>query len=609
MQRRSSVIVCLLLVVAYFFCRFPELIALPSFFPAVAPLEKFYEARTLFFQNGHLNPQLATTVISSANSIFVYPPGILLLSYVLPTVRATFSCLFWLQLFVPLLVYGLFRKIMPTPWAAGIALLSIRFCTNSNWWGPDWLITPFMLFAFFLLWRCIDASDDPHEIDLVGLGLLTGLIAIFKHNIGLFFAVACGTALLFRSLSHAKNSQTVAGRRLVYLLLAGFWGFGGYFASRVIYFDEVIYYLFPYFAFWGIVSFWFARHKEIGLDVKGYLRQAGIFTLSIFLIAGSVFVWIASVVGYHRYWYSLFEMGFDGLKAFDLGIKGTLQLYVPWLSAEPNFGVAALVRGSTYLLLFLVPPAANTLLVYRCAKILEGRDLTFPWQKKCLAVASFSIVAIFTLFPLEGYQILAPKLIFYVLAAAIVEAYDTKNRSMWNQARPAVLVLLFLMVIDAVAKPLKIYHLVTTRGSAELQRAVGMPLDKGLANEMDKALEVIHRSVGRSPYYLIDPSMSLVIFKNIIPNEYPQYYLDIREHFLDRPTTAQVISEFPQFTYLLVNQDSYKTYLVHPLPDKLMNQIYEVVKQNYTPVDHYEAWTSGPDSNKVLPSFLVMKKI
>ena len=363
-----------------FYCAnyLPNIFAVLGGFPSINfPLDSLYIANNLLFPNSGLNPELAKTIISPSNASFIYPPGIYLLTKMLGNVGNIFIFLFMLQLTVPLLIFKLLRSVSSVSIAISCSLLATCFFVNPNCWSPDFIIQPIMLTVILLLMIGKGEENIIHPSTLAVIGSLSGLIIIIKHNIGVFFVIVCITLIFLKSLGFYDNK--VNKRQMLFILLVCYFSLGVIFLSRVIYFDEVVFFLFPYFLFWGIVTCLMVKNGSFNLNVPKFFKGTLIFTSTSLVLPVSIFFWFGSVIGYARYWHSLFGMGFEYLPMWDIGIIRNLGFYWRDIVKAKNVNLFAQLRMDFALLarigLHLLPFIVN------CFKNLSWIRIKISWNR------------------------------------------------------------------------------------------------------------------------------------------------------------------------------------------------------------------------------------
>ena len=588
------------LIFVYIAIRLPDILVLREFASASFALISLYISRSLLFLNNGLNPEFAKTIVCPANAFFIYPPGLYFLSQILGNVRNMFIFLFLIQLTVPVLIFELLRRIASFFIAMLCAFLSIYYMTNCNWWVPDWIIQPIMLSAILLLWRKRSSGTNWSRLKLILAAVLAGVIAILKHNIGVFFIIVCATLILFRSMQSHENRNGCKRHATLICLIAGYFTFGFIFLSKVIYFDEIIFYLFPYFVFWALFLYFVMTNKSLVFDVKNYVKEMIIFIPTALLIPGIMFWLIGDVVGYSRYWHSLFGMGLQCLPIWDYGIVSMLKQSLSGLGNIRNVksNYLTLIKSA----LFIFPFIVNCCVIGKIFYCMKKRSVSSTDIRKYFEVGSMSIMSMFMFFPLEGYHILATKLfIFCFVLVYFIRSFFGKVSVFLK----LVLILMFIPVVLSVfIKPVRMFERPTSSGSEILRNTIAMPMEKRLSEELDKQIEVIERSVRGRKYYTISTSPHLMALVN---NNCPQYYLLIGKYFWNQDVANSIIDTVRRLPFVIVGQKDYNKYLLGQDDDPLMWKIMDFIRNNFTIIDRYNASPDKSTSINQAYSFNVMR--
>lgn len=591
---RRVFIIYFILLLFYFAIRFFETTLIQAH--CTFPLTSLYIVNNLLFIKNSINLELAKTVINPCNGTFIYPPGIYLLMKILGLNKVSdiFSFLFLIQLFVPVLIFHLLRSVSSILVSLLIALLSIKYFTNSNWWGPDWIIQPIMLVAVLLLYT--SHNDKIGIVRLIIIGLLSGFIMLLKHNIGVFFILSCITWIFFHYLKIYENKINKPLSPFLFIILAGYLSFGIIFSLKVLFFDEIIFYLFPYFIFWITITYLITKKRLLLDNVPEFLKEISIFCLSSLLLPIGIFFLVGSVVGYSRYWHSLFGMGFQYLPTWDWGIKGTIKNIVEFKD------IKTIYLSSSTIVLFLFPFVVNCFAV---TKILYAiRNSTSIEIKKYLKVTSLGIICVFMFFPLESYGILVSKLFLFCFILFFILKSGADKFSVFIKL---ILITLFIPVaLHAAIKPFMLYKIDTVSGSEKVQRIIGMPLERRLADEFDKQVSVIEQSIKGGQYYVVGyASANLLSLKTFVNDHYPQYYTEMRDTLLNQEMTDAIIESFRKLPFVVVGYNEYQKYLLKQENNPFMFEIIEFISRNFHEIARYEAPNDLLSAR--VQSFIVMK--
>ena len=603
---RRDISISLLLVLFYFIWRLPDMLVLRSIASAVFPLNSIYVANTLLSPDMSTGSELASIPISPSIILLIFPPGIYALSWCLGSVSNIFTFLFVVQLAVPLLLYHLLRRVSIPMTAILLSLISAYYFTRSSWWAPDWIIQPLMILAVLLF--LLEQKSRISVSRLVMIGLLSGLILTLKHNVGVFFAVMFGTRIILRCLSVSDSAASGQERSLLYLLLSGLFAFGVFFSSKLIYFDEKVFYLLPYFAFWGVVAYFVLKNKNIGINVGQFLQNSVIFSLATLLLPSLVFYWAGKVVGYGRYWYSLFVMGFEYLPIWDYGIAGFIEHYIKFQNAWTLGGIYENYKSTISLAMLLMPFVVNCLFVIWLLQLVGKASTRVDELKNHFAVGLMGIMGIFMFFPLEGAHILIPKLFVYLLMMLYIFRFLSPNYSRFLNF--ILIAMLFPVALTSFSKSIAFLKTETLPVSDKVQKVIGMPMEKVLAQEIDEQVAVVERSVKGNSYYVIDGSgATLTTLMAFVNNRYPQYYLEMRRGILNKDVVAEIKNALGNVDFVLVNYNDYEEYLLKQHDDPFMVQILDFVDKNYVEIDRYEAPRDKSRSTSQIHSFLIMQKL
>lgn len=602
--------VYLLLTAFYFVYYLPNIFIVYGGFPSINfPLDSLYIANNLLFPNSGLNPELAKTIISPSNASFIYPPGIYLLTKILGNVSNIFIFLFIIQLAVPLLIFKLLYSVSSVSIAFFCSLLATCFFVNPNCWSPDFIIQPIMLTVILLLMIGKGEEKIIHPSTLAVIGFLSGLIMILKHNIGVFFVIVCITLIFLRSLRFYDNE--VNKRQILFIVLAGYIILGIIFLSKVMYFDEVVFFLFPYFLFWGIVTCLMMKNRALNINVPKAFKETLIFASTSLVLPISIFFWFGSVIGYARYWHSLFGMGFEYLPVWDIGIIRNLGFYWRDIVKAKNINLLAQLRMDAAILaqtgLHLFPFVVNCFIGVKLFYFLRGKAASSAGMKKCLEVTSMGIMGMFMFFPLEGYHILSTKLfIFCFIMFFLISKQSSKKLT--TLIKLILIILVAPIIVYSMIRPIKAFKQTTSHGSNKLQNVIGMPMRKELAEELDKQVAVIERSIKGNQYYVIDTTgATLTSLLAIVNNNYPQYYLEMRKEVLNQEVTDTIISTISRLPFVLIDYNGYNDYLHKQQNDPFMAQIMDYIFKNYNVVDRYNVPEDKSPAIHMMDSFLILQ--
>jgi hypothetical protein len=575
------------LLLLYFAFRLPDVLLIDNFSTLIFPLNFLYFGK-LLFSGWAVNPELANTVIAPANASLIYPPGIYMLGNLLGNVQNAFVFLLVIQSAVPLLTYALLRMAAPRIWAFPVALLVAWYGTSARTWYPDYIIQPLLLGVLFLL---LSRDGELSVRRLLTCGLLAGVVVLFKHNIGIFFCILCGTVLLLQSLREGRNA---GGGAAGYVLLAGMLLFGLVFWSRLPHWDEVVFYLLPFFAFWLLLL---AAHIRgcYRIDVGGFVSKAAVFGTAAAVLPLGMFLWFGSVVGYARYRQSLFGMGLEHIALWDHGILGILKSYA-------GFSGAAAAYGAVILLLALSGPFLVNLV--GVARVATLRKCLLP-HRRAVVAAAIGIMAIFMLFPLEDHKIAVSKASLFLIAATWLGA--SLSLKIWKRAGVVAALMLVPVALLAARSINQAATLPRASGGAVLQRVVGMPMERDIALELDRQINVLVRATHGQPYYVLtSPAFNLVTLEGLIGNPAAQYYVRFDTQALNAAVVGSVLRQLSVTPYVVVSTEDYASGGGNDASG--MRQLMDHVRENYDIVDRYQPSQGISAAARHIDAFLVLER-
>lgn len=594
------------LLLFYTVLHIPNILVIGNFASSAFPLDSLYIAENLLLPGGKLNHDLVTTVVSPSNAILITLPGIYLLCSILGNVKNIFLLSFIVQSIVPVLSYKLYRSISSPLVSLLVSIFSSYYFLDTTWWSPDFLIQPLIITGLLILLSSLNRYNIIELHKLLFIGLLTGIVIILKHNEGIFWGVLVVSFLLFNSIMFSGDKRFIKNRLLLFGLFFGFFAFGFYFISKLIHEDEIVYYLFPYFAFYGSVTYYTFKNKSIGFDLTSFLNNVFSFSIAALILPLIIFLWMGSAVGYARY-LSSFGMGLKYLPIWDHGIAGIMGTYFKLQNTFSLKNIFLNYNALILAILFLVPFAVNLLVNAKLFLLIRDKTTGTENLKKYFEIASLGIMGVFMLFPLEGYHILSTKLFIFL----VIALYVLRNISLkYSMILKSIMILMIIpVVLYAVYQPIALSRIETSYGSPKVEKAIGMPMEKKLADELSKQVAVIERATHGSPYYVIDSAgATLASLMAIENNNYPQYYLEMRKGIMNQEVTDAIISSVQKVPFVLVNYDDYQKYLQEQQDDPYMTQILDYIQKNYTIVDQYEESKEQSPSISQIHSFLIMKK-
>lgn len=589
------------LLAFYFFVRLPDAIFVKSVSAVIYPLNALYIKDLLFSDWWFIRPDLANATATLSNISLEYPPGFFLVTQALGSVRNIYLFSFALQAMVPLFIYRLVSSVSSRLTAFLLAILSIHYFTRSNWYSPDFLIQPLMLLAVLVMFAEWKQGRLDTRTILVS-GLLTSLIILLKHNIGIFFAILCGTLIYFDSFERQSSSLSRRNASWAYFLLSGFPLFGMVFISKLLYLDETIYYLLPFSIFW-VLFIALLRQRSWSFNLVHFLKLSLAFGAAALLLPAIVFVWFGSVIGYSEYWHSLFGMGLDFLPIMDHGILGVIRTqHIGLDSLHSAYSTVATA------LLFVFPFLVNGIVVYFLYDRVLKSGLPTSEKLKYFGAGSIAIMAVFMFFPLEGYHILATKLFIF---ATILAFFLHRLSLSGPKVLLAALVLMALPVVGySFIKHRGIINTEFSYGTPEMRRIIGMPMRAAVAKEIGEQVATIKRAVNNKPYYIVDSSgATLTGLAAIVDNKYPQYYMEMRKGILADESVDAILDSLERVPFAVVNKKDLDRFRDGKEDDVFLDRILSRLNDNYQIVDAYEPSKNTTEPLDHLVSFVVMKNM
>ena len=583
---RSPWIIYLLLTLWFTLVNFPDQVLVRNYGAIAFPLESLVISKLLFA--GHaIRPEIGATLIEASNAALIYPPGLYVLEMLLGSVRNMFLFLFLVQAVVPALIYRLFRTVTAPAIAFLVAVLGSYYFVKTNWWTPDFIIQPLSILALMLL-GVGGAGGQIGRRNIILAGMITGLIIVLKHNIGIFFAITCGTWLFlsaFIGIGRPALSPRLS-RWAAMLGLAAFTLFGLIFARRTIHWDERIFYLLPY----ALFLLAFARiviQERPNFQMIRFLCDAVLFGITGLLLPGYVFIKFGEVFGYGRYWFSLTGMGFRYLAIWDPGIT---TIIVKSLSLT---GIAMIYQSLAAAFLYLVPFLAGLYVTITILRMPRDGDTRLDM----LRYGAIGIMASFMMFPLESVHILQTKLFFFLLPTVLLLA----RRHARAQAVVALLLTIAAVPVlgYALAKPIGVLRAPATLGDSNMARTINIPIVRSEADGVAGQLAVLRRTVAGSSYYVIDSTGGTLIgLASMIESPKPQYYIEMRDGILDQAVTDQALRDIADRSYAVVYSGDYDSFRQGKAIDPQLRELLTFINAHFTVVDQYQAPNKrGPDNH------------
>lgn len=572
----------------YFLIKLIDIFFINSFPSLAFPLNSIYISN-LLFHDFSLNNHIINTLSIPSNASLIYPPGIYILSKIFTSVHDIVIFLFLWQALVPILLYKLFISYSSRIIAFIISIFASYYLTAVNWWSPDFIIQPLMILIVLIIAK--NTSLTMRNIIL--LGILSSIIFIFKHNIGVFLGILIGVIILFNSMT--VKIATLKEKITLSVVFLGFLIFGLVFMSKVIYFDEIVFFLFPYFIFLGITTYIIMKRKY-GLDIPKFILHVSIYSFVTLFLPSIIFAVVGEKFGYANYWHSLFGMGLDYLHIWDHGIVGIIKLKLNFSSMKMI--AASGLKASLYLLPLIINIMSLIFLTQLIRK--NEKDIL-----TILKIVSMGMMASFMFFPLEGYHILSTKLFIFIF----VLLYITKNRALKQKVIASFF--LFFIVPGMIYSGYKINNFSTTEftsGTVELQKVIGMPIDKEIADQLIQQIKVIKQSTRGNGYYTLDTAgITLIGLSALTNNPFLQYYMEMRSGILKEDAVSAIKNEMEAAEYVIVRETDYDLSVNGTIEDIYFNNIITFARQNYIVIAKYEKPQEYSKKLNQIHNFYVLK--
>lgn len=592
----SDVASYLLLFVFYVAINGPGILGVTQFHKLVWPLSALYFSETLL-SGLHVNLDLAHTVISPAHQSLIYPPGNYALSAALGSVRNMFCFLFVVQVAVPFLAFNVLRRFAPRVFAFCVSILLTYYCTSVDIWYPDFIIQPLMMGVIFAL---IAFRDRPLLRSLI-LGAGTGIIIVLKHNIGVFLLILCGTYIFLDSLKKCDGAERKNGNALLYTILVGGAVFGYLFVLKLPdWFDRLVF-LGPYFMFWAYVLTLVVKNYA-ELDGRKFINDGMVLATSSLVLPLAVFVHFGSVIGFQRYWYSLFGMGFDYIAVWNYGVLRLIRDYVRF------DGVGQLVGSCVSILFFLGPFALNGLAI---ASIYMRRSLneSFEGVQDRLKIMSVGVMGVFLLFPLEDRKIAQTKFVVFMFVFAIM-ASKVSARS-WRYLTALSLLAVIPVTVWAYHKAVKMKaDLQGTVMSSDEVGVILLPLEREIDREIGSQVSVLRTATRGEGYFIFtSPKYNLAWLPALAGNAVSQHYFRFDDEIMNEKISNAVIGGLGHVNYVVVATDEYESYSSGDRNGSEFGRVMAHIVENYSAVGQYVRPASESPATKHIDSFIILKKI
>jgi len=395
-------------------------------------------------------------------------------------------------------------------------------------------------------------------------------------------------------------------RHFMFIIISGFFVCGLYYLLKQIFLDEVVYYLFPYFTFWGLITYFSLKNNSIGFNNDEFLKNTLSFIVSALIFPAIVFLYMGNTIGFAHYSGS-FTMGLPYLPIWDHGIIWTLGSYAKFQQGLALDSLVVSYHSIIVVLMILLPFAVNCLVNMRLFHLIRNRAHSAELIKY-IQFTSISIFSILMFFPLESFHIASTKLFIFLF----ILLYLLKDYSL--NLKTSIKFLMIAMIIPVVAysahQSVTLSDMGTSYGTGNVKKVIGMPIEKDLAGEIETQLAVVRRTTQGAPYYVIDTTgATLPWLMAIENNRYPEFYLEMRKGIMNKDVTEAIKKSLQQVSFVVVDDYGYQKYLNKEIDDPYQEEIMDFVNKNYVLIDRYEEPEKKKPSFSLIQSFIVMEKI
>ena len=553
----SIVIILILLAAAYLWHQ-------TFYTPSTSALVNFstfsYVANEVLFNSSSslaINPEIAE-VVPVESMPLLYPPGIYiitkLISYIKDNQLTMHLFIFSLQLLNVGLIYILLRKVADKFISFSLAFFLLVY-TSCVVVVVDSFIQP--LLALILLLLVSTREKENYAFTLLGCGLLTAAVWLIRQNVGLFL---CCVVLIWLNISsvHLTNTGKSSGRLFLWALVA-IYILCGLLVLRIIgSVEDKIWYVLCYLMFWGALSIYIFRRKDVGLNLSRFVKNISLFLLPLFLVLAFWFYSFGNVVGLRNYLHIQFILPFSFINVFYYPLFFHLNLawngFVEGITQGGMFsiydGFQSLMRWGV---LFLIPFVIN---FGFAGYILFQAIVKTSVSKQDMAIASLGIVGILSYYPIESAWILSSKLVLFFLPCAYLlgKMSFTKRRLAY-----AVCLVFFLLGLPPALKTAVRYLTYDKREASYMPvcEKVGLKLPPETAVQLSNAINLIKNTIDSSRFYIVDSYTDLEMFYGLTNYKHPNYYIFLRKDAMTRVAEQDLIKRLEDYPYILINQQDY----------------------------------------------------
>lgn len=543
----------------------------------VPTLQHFYFSKLLFIDY-RINNQLSELIITPSNPAFIFTPGVFYLIELLKDFKSIIIFTHFSNIVFILLFYTLLRKKSSAQLSIISTIVLILLSINVQWFGPDYLALPYMMGVIFLLFY----FDNLSKSRIVLIGLLCGIIFIFKQNFGLFFLVATSTSIFFLCLEK-RNKTNFFSLFLVFIYLI----YGIYFFNISNFFINKIFFLLSYFIFWLYVIYLLLTKWSFNGFL--YLKRQSLLIISVLIIPSFLIISFGNVIGYKNYFYSLFLMGFDFINFWEYNIY---EMIISLKIRDLNEIYITLSKSFSLIFPFFL----NLFLLLKVLR-LKNHKLNFELRQK-FSVFSFGLISIFLFFPFEDFRISNTKIFIYLFIFSYF-FYSVKFYLKYYIVSTAFILFIFIQIYHNFNKVNDIKNRTTNIENKYFKSIVNVKVKNNEGVNLDNFLLHIEANIKDQPFYLI--TQNLLLTPILLTNtKNLQYYMRLDNEFLNDELTGEIKLRLDKIKYVVVTQNEFHSFIQNSKNNNFFSLI-NYLKENFEIISSYD------ELSKTLPKILILK--
>lgn len=558
-----------------------------------------------------------TNVVPCESMPLCYPPGIYFITKIISLAKDSqltmHIFILLLQIITVIFGYISLRKVSNRIISISITIFLIFYAASITV-VVDIFIQPLLIIIIFLL---LSFNETNKNINLLLIGMLTGIIFFIRQNVGLFLTNAVITWLFISSISFGKreinnNRWFLWVITVIYLIL-------GFVVFKIINnIDDKIWYVLCYLMFWLIFLYFIYQRKDMGINLYDFIKKVGLFLAPLILILGYWFYTFGSIVGIKNYLYIQFLMPFEFIKAFEYNLTFHLKIaYNEFVQGIISGTIRSLYNGFISLMnwgvLFLIPFVFSCFSVgYICIQIVHRKQPNIL----DLQMASLPAAGMLMFYPIESFWIVSTKLIiFFIPFAYFLSKLCNQNKKILYLISLLVLLVSFPFLVAKIGK--NVYSSCSGKYASYIALSdnmnVNLPPDK--AEELKKAINLIKKTVGQSKFYIFDSFTDLEMYYNLVNYKHKNYYIFLRRDALNNEAIEDIVKRLEDYPFILINQMDYSLYTSKnsfylsggKYGRSIPNELMEYVTRKYSIVAKYDKPNNIDDY--FLSNFYILKKI